>query len=95
LESGCLRSGSPSFWFTFNVLFMLPGPYSVTIFGLAGIGIAAGVAAAWFSGRQFMLAWGRNQLPAEVVKAPPVVLCIFILCLFCVMGVIKVVAAYR
>ncbi len=48
-------------WFAFNVLFMLPGSYSATIFGLAGIGIAVGIAAAWFSGRQFTLAWRRNQ----------------------------------
>jgi hypothetical protein len=81
-------------WFAFNVLFMLPGSYSATIFGLAAIGIGVGVAAAWFSGRQFTLAWGRNQHPGEVVKAPPVVLCIFVLCVFCVMGIIKVMA-YR
>jgi hypothetical protein len=81
-------------WFAFNVLFMLPGNYSAAIFGLAAIGIAVGVAAAWFSGRQFTRAWGRNQHPGEVVKAPPVVLCIFVLCVFCVMGIVKVIA-YR
>jgi hypothetical protein len=81
-------------WFAFNVLFMVPGSYSATIIGLAAIGIAVGAVAAWFSGRQFALAWGRNQQPREVVKAPPVVLCIFILCVFCVMGIIKVMA-YR
>jgi len=81
-------------WFAFNMLFMISGSYSGTTFGLAATGITVGVAAAWFSGRQFILAWGRDQRMGEIVKAPPVVLCIFILCAFCAMAIIKIMA-YR
>jgi hypothetical protein len=81
-------------WFAFNVLFMVPGTYSATAFGLAGLGIVTGTVAAWFSGRQFTLAWGRDRRVNEIVRTPPVVLSIFILCVFCLIGAIKVLT-YR
>jgi hypothetical protein len=80
-------------WFAFNLLFMVPGNYSAAIFGMAGAGIVVGALTAWLSAKRFAAA-GTGTRIAEIVKAPPMVLCIFILCIFCAIGAVKFLA-YR
>jgi hypothetical protein len=81
-------------WFAFNLLFMVPGNYSATTFGLAGAGIVVGAVTAWLSGKRFAVAGTSSNRLTEIVKTPPMVLCIFILCIFCAIGVVKFLA-YR
>jgi hypothetical protein len=79
-------------WFAFNLLFMVPGSYSPMTLGLTGVGIVVGALTAWFSGRRFALADTKGNRIAEIVKTPPMVLCIFILCVFCAIGIVKFLA---
>ena len=79
-------------WIAFNSLFMLPGRYSAFNFELAAAGIIAGVLLAWISSRRFVAVGPRAHRSAAVMKAPPMVLCIFILFVFCAIGAIKLVA---
>jgi membrane associated rhomboid family serine protease len=81
-------------WVAFNALFMAPGPYSAFKFEVAGVGIALGVLTAWLSGKRFADAEPKRRRSAAIMKAPPVVLCIFILFVFCAIGVVKFMA-YR
>lgn len=76
-------------WVSFNALYMLPGRYSAFNFELAAVGIAVGIAAAWLSGKRFADADQRKRKKGTIMQAPPVVLCAFILIIFCVMGVLK------
>ena len=78
-------------WVAFNSLFMLPGQYSAFNFELAGVGVIAGVVLAWISSKQFVAAEPKRHRGA-IMKAPPMVLCIFIVFVFCAIGVIKFVA---
>jgi hypothetical protein len=78
-------------WIAFNSLFMLPGQYSAINFVLAGIGIVVGVLLAWISGRHFV---GTELKISTIMKAPPMVLCVFILLIFCAIGIMKFIA-YR
>lgn len=81
-------------WVAFNALFMASGRYHAFNFEVAGIGIALGVMTAWLSSKKFMRTERETSRGAAVLKAPPVLFCIFILLLFCAMGALKVVA-YR
>ena len=78
-------------WFAFNALFMAPGSYRAFSFEVAGIGIAIGVMAAWVSSKRFARTGHETGLGA-ILKAPPMVLCIFILFVFCAIRVIKLIA---
>ena len=81
-------------WVAFNALFMLPGQYSAFNFELAGSGIVAGILLAWVSSKGFLASEPKRLRNTAIMKAPPMVLCIFILIVFCAIGVIKFMA-YR
>ncbi len=81
-------------WFAFNLLFMVPGRYSAITVALAAGGIIVGLSMAWLSGKRFVGAESERHRSAAILKAPPMVLCIFILFVFCAIGVIKFMA-YR
>jgi uncharacterized membrane protein YidH (DUF202 family) len=80
-------------WVSFNALFMLPGRYTAFNFELAGVGIAVGILAAWLSGKRFTDSDPRKRNRGKIMQTPPVVLCIFILVIFCAMGALKVMAS--
>ena len=79
-------------WVAFNALFMLPGRYTAFNFELAAAGIVIGIATAWLSGKRFVDT-GRRGKRGALMQAPPVVLCTFILVIFCAIGILKVVAS--
>jgi hypothetical protein len=81
-------------WVAFNALFMAPGRYSAFNFEVAGAGIVIGVLLAWISGKRFLVAEPKRTLEAAIMKTPPMVLCMFILFVFCAIGVVKLMA-YR
>ncbi len=76
-------------WIAFNSLFMIPGPYSAINFELAGIGTVVGVLLAWISSRRFV---DSEPKSSTIMKAPPMVLCVFILLVFCAIGIMKFIA---
>ena len=79
-------------WVAFNALYMLPGKYTPFNFELAGTGIGIGILTAWLSGKRFVVAEPKRQR-SSIVQSPPVVLCIFILIIFCVIGLLKFAAS--
>lgn len=79
-------------WVAFNALFMAPGRYSAFNFEVAGVGILVGITLAWVSGKRFADAEPKRRRSGAILKAPPMVLCIFILFVFCTIGVIKLMA---
>ena len=81
-------------WIAFNSLFMLPGQYSAFNFALAGVGVGVGVLLAWISSKRFVDAEPKTNRSAAILQAPPMVLCAFILLVFCAIGFVKRVA-YR
>ena len=81
-------------WFAFNLLFMVPGHYSAITVGLAAGGIIVGLSMAWLSGKRFVGGEAKTRRSVAIMKAPPMVLCIFILFVFCAMGALKLLA-YR
>lgn len=81
-------------WVAFNALFMAPGRYHAFNFEVAGIGIAVRVMTAWLSGKKFVRTEQKTPSGAAIMKAPPMLLCVFILLLFCAIGALKLLA-YR
>jgi hypothetical protein len=79
-----------SLWVAFNALYMLPGKYTALNFELAGTGIGIGILTAWLSGKRFVEAEPKRPR-ASLLQSPPVVLCVFILTIFCVIGLFKFV----
>jgi uncharacterized membrane protein YidH (DUF202 family) len=67
----------------------LPGRYTAFNFELAGAGITVGILTALLSGKRFADADQRERRKAAMTLARPVVLCTFILFVFCVIGVLN------
>jgi hypothetical protein len=82
-----------SLWVSFNSLFMLPGQYSAFNFEIAAVGIAIGVLTAWLSSKRFADAQRKRRRSGAILEAPPIALCLFVLVVFCVMGVLKLTAS--
>ncbi|MBV8207819.1 MAG: hypothetical protein JO041_13580 [Acidobacteria bacterium] len=81
-------------WVAFNALYMVPGRYDAFRLEFAGGSITVGILAAWLSGRRFAKSDASKPRTGAILQAPPVVLCIFILAIFCAMAVMKFMA-YR
>jgi hypothetical protein len=79
-----------------NALFWLPGSYDWFNFVAAGIAIFVAAILAWFSSKRFvqptsgaLVTWNK------VVMAPPAVIWLFVILLFCLLGLMKIVVYYR
>jgi len=78
-------------WVSFNALFMLPGRYAAFNFEVAGAGVTIGILTAWLSGKRFTDAERSKRRRRTIMQTPPVVVCTFILFVFCAMGLLKVI----
>src|ERR1700677_4665779 len=76
-------------WVSFNALYMLPGRYTAFNFELAGAGITVGILTAWLSGKRFATADEPKRKQRTIMQTPPVVLCTFVLVIFCAMGILR------
>ncbi len=81
-------------FFASNLLFMVPGEYTWSIVGIAAIAILTAGVLAWLSSRMFVASQERPQTWKNVMLAPPVAVWLFVLLLFCLLGLAKFVA-YR
>jgi hypothetical protein len=82
-------------FFANNVLFWIPGKYDWFTAVAATISIVTAGALAWFSSKKF----AQSELEAQptwkkIVTAPPAVIWIFVVVLFCLFGLMHIVA-YR
>jgi hypothetical protein len=80
-------------WVSFNALYMVPGRYTAFNFEVAGIGIAIGILTALLSGKRFVDVDRGRRTKKAIMLTPPLVLCTFILLVFCVMAGLKIIAS--
>ena len=75
-----------------NVLFWMAGKYDAFTLVAAPISISAAVVLAWLSSKRFAKQTARTSPGlAEILQAPPAVICIFVLLLFSAAGLIKLI----
>jgi hypothetical protein len=76
-----------------NALFWLPGKYDWFNVAAAGTAILTAGVLAWFSSRKFARsASGAQATWKNVAMAPPSVIWLFVMLLFCFFGLMKIVA---
>lgn len=80
-------------WVSFNALYMLPGRYAAFNFEVAGFGIVIGILTAWLSGKRFADADRPKRKKRPIMQTPPMVLCTFILVIFCAIGLLTFMAS--
>ena len=73
--------------FAYNALFMMPGNYDWLNFTVAGIAVSVAALLAWLSGRRF--APNHAATLKELMLSPPAVIWIFVVAVFCCVGIIK------
>jgi hypothetical protein len=78
-----------------NALFWVPGKYDWFTAVAASISIVTAGLLAWFSSKKFARAsLGAQATWKNIVMAPPAVIWLFVILLFCLFGVMKI-TAYR
>lgn len=79
-----------------NALFWIPGKYDWFNFVVAGISILFAAACAWFSSMKFTkpVAGGRPSL-SDIIQAPPAVIWLFVMFLFALFGLLKMLAYHH
>ena len=80
-----------------NALFWLPGPYDWFNFVAAGVGICLAGLFGWLSSKRFAKSssTGGEASWKRAIAAPPAVIWIFVMSLFFVVGLSKIVANLR
>jgi len=82
-------------FFANNTLFLVPGRYDWFTAVAAGIAISVAGILAWLSSTKFARAsLGAQATWKNVAMAPPSVIWLFVILLFCFFGLMKI-AAYR
>jgi len=76
-----------------NVLFFLPGKYDWFNFTAAGVSVSFAAVCAWFSSKQFIKATpGASASWKSIMMAPPAVIWLFVVFLFCLFGLLRMIA---
>ena len=78
-------------YFANNVLFWMAGKYDSFTLVAAPVSIAAAVVFAWLSSKKFAKPTAGTPGTTEILQTPPAVICIFVLSLFCAVGLIKLI----
>lgn len=77
-----------------NAIFWLPGKYDWFNAAAAGIAILSAGVLAWFSSRMFARSTlGAHATWKNVAMAPPAVIWLFVMLLFCFFGLMKIAAS--
>ncbi|HEY1799459.1 MAG TPA: hypothetical protein VGG46_00880 [Terriglobales bacterium] len=79
-----------SLFFAGNTLFFVPEQYDLFTIVAAGVAIAIAGICAWFSSKAFALPARSSDIkPKNIVMAPPAVVWIVAILLFCFFGLMK------
>jgi len=79
-------------FFTFNTLFMVPEQYDLFTTVAASTGIFLAALAAWLSSKRFAKSTsGEQPTWKNVATAPPAIIWIFVILVFCLVGFMKLV----
>jgi hypothetical protein len=78
-------------FFANNTLFWVPGSYDWFTVVAAGIAISTAAILAWFSSKKFAESTSRGHAALkDVVMAPPAVIWLFVMLVFCLVGLLRI-----